>query len=90
MEAQNHGGWKGLLETIKSNPLLKQVPYSRSHRKVSRWVFSISREGDSTTPLGSLFQCCHPHSEEVLPRVQLELPIFQFVPTAPCFVNGYH
>ena len=37
-------------------PLLKQVPYSRLQRKVSRWVLSISR-GDSATSLGSLFQC---------------------------------
>ena len=37
-------------------PLLKQVPCSRLQRKVSRWVLSISR-GDSTTSLGSLFQC---------------------------------
>jgi len=44
------------LEIIESNPLLKQVPYSRLHRKVSRGVLNISR-GDSTTSLGSLFQC---------------------------------
>ena len=25
----------------------------------------------------------HPHREEVLPRVQLELPMLQFVPVAP-------
>jgi len=27
---------------------------------------------------------CHPQSEEVLPRVQRELPMLQFVPVAPC------
>jgi len=27
------------------------------HRTFSRWVLNISREGDSTTSLGSLFQC---------------------------------
>ena len=42
---------------MKSNPLLKQVPYGRSHRWVSRWVFSISIEGDSTASQGNLFQC---------------------------------
>jgi len=26
----------------------------------------------------------HPHREEVLPHVQLELPVLQFVPIAPC------
>jgi len=30
---------------------------SRLHRTMSRQVLSISREGDSTNPLGSLFQC---------------------------------
>jgi len=32
----------------------------------------------------------HPQSEEVLPHVQLELPMLQFVPVAPCPVAGYH
>jgi len=34
-----------------------RVTYSRLHRAASRWVLNISREGDSTTYLGSLFQC---------------------------------
>ena len=34
-----------------------RVTYSRLHRTLSRRVLNISREGDSTTPLGSLFQC---------------------------------
>jgi len=32
----------------------------------------------------------HPQSEEVLPHVQLELPVLQFVPVAPCPVTGHH
>ena len=32
----------------------------------------------------------HPQSEEVLPRVQVELPITQFVPVAPSPVPGHH
>ena len=31
-----------------------------------------------------------PQREEVLPHVQLECPMLQFVPTAPCPVAGYH
>lgn len=54
--SQSCRGWMGPLENIESNPLLKQVPYSRSHRKASRRVLNISREGGSTTSLGSLFQ----------------------------------
>jgi len=33
---------------------------------------------------------CHPQREEVLPRVQLELPLLQSVPIAPCPVAGHH
>ena len=34
-----------------------RLTYSRLHRTLSRRVLNISREGDSTTSLGSLFQC---------------------------------
>jgi len=33
---------------------------------------------------------CHPQSEDILPHVQLELPLLQFVPVAPCPVAGHH
>ena len=33
---------------------------------------------------------CHPQSKEVLPHVQMELPMLQFVPIAPCPVAGHH
>ena len=32
----------------------------------------------------------HPQSEEVLPHVQTELRMLQFVPVAPCPVAGHH
>ena len=32
----------------------------------------------------------HPQREEVVPHVQLELPLLQFVPVAPCPVAGHH
>ena len=32
----------------------------------------------------------HPQREEVLPHVQTELPVPQFVPIAPCPVAGHH
>ena len=32
----------------------------------------------------------HPRREEVLPHVQLELPMLRFVPIAPCPVAGHH
>jgi len=33
---------------------------------------------------------CHPQSDTVLPHVRLELPMFPFVPVAPCPVAGQH
>jgi len=35
-------------------PCQSRVTYSRT---LSRWVFNVSREGESTTSLGNLFQC---------------------------------
>jgi len=32
----------------------------------------------------------HPQREEILPHVQTELPVLQFVPIAPCRVTGHH
>jgi len=32
----------------------------------------------------------HPQREKVLPHVQMELPVPQFVPIAPCPVTGHH
>ena len=32
----------------------------------------------------------HPQREEILPHVQTELPVLQFVPITPCPVTGHH
>jgi len=53
-ESQNHRDGKDPLEITQSNSLLKQVPCSR---KAPRWILNNSSGGDSTTFLGSLFQC---------------------------------
>ena len=50
-ESQNHSDWKRPLQIIQSNPLLKQALYS-----IPRWALNISRAGDSTTSVHSLFQ----------------------------------
>jgi len=49
--------WKGPLETTFVQATAKAAPYSQLHREESRWVHNISRERNSTTSLGSLFQC---------------------------------
>lgn len=51
-EAVGRDFWRSSSPT----PPLKQVPYSILHRKVSRWVLNMSREGNSTISLLSLFQ----------------------------------
>jgi len=57
---------------------------------MSRRVLNISREGDSTTFLGSPDLLCHSHSNKVLPCVSMELPMFQFLLIAPSFTVAYH
>ena len=51
------GVGKDLCGSSSPTPCRSRVTYSRLHRTLSRWVLNISREGDSTTSLGSLFQC---------------------------------
>ena len=46
-----------ITRTGKDQPPAKAVPYSRLHRRASRWVLNAFREGDSTAFLGNLCQC---------------------------------
>jgi len=71
-------------------PCSCRATYSQLLRAMSRWVLSISKDGDSTNlfwqpvPVFS-----HPHSKKVFPDVQREHPTFQFVPIVPCPVTGH-
>jgi len=47
---------------------------------MSRQVLNVFREGESTATLGILFQCSQ--SKEVLPHLQMEFAMLQFVPIA--------
>ena len=58
-QEDNHrmvGVGRDLCGSSSPTPLLKQGHPERLHRTASRQVLNISREGDSTTSLGSLFQ----------------------------------
>lgn len=80
-ELQNCRGWKGLERPLSLKPLLRQVPYSSSHRKASRWVLNISRDRNSTIFLSSLFQCSVTLTGKKFFLVfALELLVFQFLP----------
>jgi len=58
-ESQNHRateslGLEGTSGDLPAQPPAKALPNSRLHRKTSRKVLSICREGDCTTNLGTL------------------------------------
>lgn len=58
--SQNHriaGVGRDIKKSLSAIPLAKQVPYNRSRSSHPRQVLEISIEGDSTSPLGSLFKC---------------------------------
>lgn len=44
----------------------------------------LSNRRDSVASLSNIFQCCHPHSEEVLPAVEGELLVLQFASISSC------
>ena len=83
-ESQNCRSWKGPLEMILSSALIKQVPYSTSHRKASRWVLNyLQRRRPQNLfeqPVPVLY---HPYSKENFPHTYMKLPVFQFVPIVP-------
>ena len=59
-ESQNYRmlrGGRDLCGSSSPTPCSSRVTQSRLHRTASRWVLNFSREGDSTTSLGNLFQC---------------------------------
>lgn len=75
-ESCNRRGWKRALEF---HPLLMQVPYCRLHRKVSRWVWNTSGEGDSTASLISLCQW------SITLKVKIfHVSVWNFLCSSPC------
>ena len=90
-ESQNGRGWKGPLWVIQSNPLLKQGHLQQAAQdRVQAGLEYLQRRRLHSLPGQPGPGLRHPHSEEVLPHVQLEPPLLQFVSIAPCPVTGHH
>jgi len=75
-QSQNSRGWRGSQEIIESNPLLKQVPYSKSHRS---WICPY---WDSFWATCSVLY--HPYRKAVLLCVSMELPMYKLYAITPC------
>ena len=89
--SQNVGGWKGPLWVTQSNPLPKQGhPQQAAQHHGQAGLEYLQRRRLHSLPRQPGPGLRHPQREEVLPRVQLELPLLQFVPAAPCPVAGHH
>jgi len=72
-------------------PCSSRPTYSRLPRTMSRWFFSIYKDGESTKFLGNLDECSVTLTvEKESPDVQAESSVFQFVPTASCPDTGHH
>ena len=71
-------------------PLTKQGHLQQAAQTISRWVSNISRGRLHSLPGQPVPVLRHPQREEVLPHVQMELPVLQFVPIAPCPVAEHH
>ena len=90
-ESQNGRGWKGPLEITQSNPLPKQGhPEQAAEDLVQAGLEYLQRRRLHNLPGQPVPGLRHPPREEVLPPVQTELPVPQFVPIAPCPVAGHH
>ena len=90
LRVADHLRLAGTSEVIWSKPLPKQGHLELLPRTVSRWLLSISKDGDSTASLGSLLQCSVILTVKTFPDVQREPPLFQFVSVASGPVTGHH
>jgi len=90
-ESQNVRGWKGPLWVTQSNSLPKQGHLQQAAQDLVQAGLEYLQRRRLHSPSGQPVPGLHhPQREEVLPHVQLELPLLQFVPIAPCPVAGHH
>lgn len=83
-------GLEGTCGNLQSNPLLKQVHPEQGAQGPTQWIFNTP-EKETPQPLWQPGQCpCHPPSKEDFPHIQMELPVFQFVPTSFFAITVHH
>jgi len=91
---QNHrmlGAGRDLCGSSSPMPMPKQGHLQQAAQQVVQAGLEyVERRRIHNLPGQPVPVLCHPQSKEVLPHVQMELPILQFVPIAPCPVSGNH
>jgi len=93
-ESQNHrmfGVGRDLCGSSSPIPLPKQGhPEQAAQDRVQVGLEYLQRRRIHNLPGQPGPGLRYPQREEVLPPVQMELPLLQFVPVAPCPVAGHH
>jgi len=85
------GVGRDLCGSSHPNPLPKQGHLLQAAQdRVQASLEYLQRRRIHNIPEQPVSGLCYPQSEEVLPHVQTELPVVQFVPIAPCPVAGHH
>ena len=85
------GPGRDVRRTTSPTPLLKQVHLEQVAQDYVQVSFENLHGGRLHSPSGQPVPVlCQPQSKEVLPHVQMEPPVFQFVPIAPGPVTGHH
>jgi len=85
------GVGRDLCGSSSPTPLLKQDHLQQAAQDlVQAGLEYLQRRRLHNLPGQPVLVLHHPQREEVLPRVQMELPVPQFVPFAPCPVAGHN
>ena len=85
------GVWRDLCGSSNPTPLLKQGHLQQAAQDLVQAGLEYLQRGRlHNIPGQPVPMLRHPQREEVLPHVQMELPVLQFVPISPCPVAGHH
>ena len=93
VSSQDHrmvGVGRDLCGSSSPTPLTKQGHLKQAAQDLGQVGFEYLQRSRLHNPSGQPVPVlCHPPSKEVL-YVQMELPVLQFMPIAPCPVAGHH